>query len=82
MAGSDLHKINSVAVAISRVRTHIMNYGYTEEVLGKIIQPWAQPMFALFKSKATEPAIAKCVKCGEPIIADAGYCQNCGQKLR
>jgi len=82
MAGSDLQKIQSVAVAISRVRTHIMNYGYTEQASGKIIQPWAPPMLALFKSKATEPAIAKCVKCGAPITGGAKYCQNCGQKLR
>jgi hypothetical protein len=83
MAGSDLKKIHRAAIAISRIRSHIINYGYTQQNFGKTIQPWAQPMLTLFKKpRATEPAAAKCPKCGSPILPGAEYCQSCGQKLR
>lgn len=82
MAGSDLKKIHSAAIAVSRIRSHIINYGYTQETFGKIIQPWAQPMLGLFKKQRVETATAMCPNCGSPILPEAEYCHSCGQKLR
>ena len=75
-------RIGHAVEAISRIREHIMDYGYDHPTTGPIPQPWASAIMLLLAGTPAPVQPANCPSCGATLSPGATFCPSCGEKVK